>query len=68
MAPDQRGEVGEVIVADIHAVQPDLADGFLHARVAHRLVSKCFTLACRSLLSRAGGVAWSDLLDATVIA
>ena len=30
MAPDQRGEVGNVIVVDIHAVQPDLADGFLH--------------------------------------
>ena len=30
MAPDQRGEMGDVIVADIHAVQPDVAKGFLH--------------------------------------
>jgi len=30
MAPDQRGEVGEIVVADVHAVQPDLVDGFLH--------------------------------------
>ncbi len=30
MAPDQRGEVGDVVVADVHAVQPDLANGFLH--------------------------------------
>src|SRR5271165_1601085 len=30
MAPDQRGEMGDVIVADIHAVQPDLANGLLH--------------------------------------
>jgi hypothetical protein len=30
MAPDQRGEAGDVIVADIHAVRPDLADGLLH--------------------------------------
>ncbi len=30
MAPDQRGEVGDVVVADIHAVRPGLADGFLH--------------------------------------
>ncbi len=30
MAPDQRGEVGDVVVADVHAVQPDLVDGLLH--------------------------------------
>ena len=30
MAPDQRGEVGDVVVADIHAVRPDLANGLLH--------------------------------------
>jgi hypothetical protein len=30
MARDQRGEAGDVVVADIHAVQPDLAHGFLH--------------------------------------
>ncbi len=30
MAPDQRGEVSDVVVADIHAVRPDLADGLLH--------------------------------------
>ncbi len=30
MAPDQRGEVGEVVVADVHAVRPDLLNGFLH--------------------------------------
>lgn len=30
MAPDQRGEVGEVPVADLDAVQSDLLDGFLH--------------------------------------
>jgi hypothetical protein len=30
MAPDQRGEVGDVVVADLHAVRPDLADGLLH--------------------------------------
>ena len=30
MAPDQRGEVGEVLVADVHAVPPQLLDGFLH--------------------------------------
>jgi hypothetical protein len=30
MAPDQRGEVGDVVVAAIHAVRPDLADGLLH--------------------------------------
>ena len=28
--PDQRGEVGEIVVADFHAVQPDLVGGFLH--------------------------------------
>jgi hypothetical protein len=30
MAPDQWGEVSDVVVADIHAVRPDLADGLLH--------------------------------------
>ena len=30
MAPDQRGEVGDVVVADIHAIRPDLANGLLH--------------------------------------
>jgi len=30
MAPDQRGVVGDVVVADIHAVRPHLADGLLH--------------------------------------
>ena len=30
MAPDQRGEAGDIVVADIHSVQPDLANGFLH--------------------------------------
>ena len=30
MAPDQRGEVGDVVVADVHSVQSDLANGFLH--------------------------------------
>ena len=30
MAPDQRGEVGNIVVSDVHSVQPDLADGFLH--------------------------------------
>jgi hypothetical protein len=30
MAPDQRGEVGDIVVTDIQSVQPDLANGFLH--------------------------------------
>jgi len=30
MSPDQRGEVGDVVVVDIHALLPDVADGFLH--------------------------------------
>jgi hypothetical protein len=30
MAPDQRGEVGEVLVADVDTVPPQLLDGFLH--------------------------------------
>jgi len=30
MAPNERGEVGEVVVADVHAVCPDLLKGFLH--------------------------------------
>ena len=30
MAPDQWGEVDDVVVADIHSVRPDLANGFLH--------------------------------------
>ena len=30
MAPDQRGEVGDVVVVDIHALLPDVANGFLH--------------------------------------
>lgn len=30
MTPDQRGEVGDVVVADIHAVRTDLANGLLH--------------------------------------
>ena len=30
MAPDQRGEVSDVIVADVHAIQPELANGLLH--------------------------------------
>ena len=30
MAPEQRGEVGDVIVMDLHAAQSDLPDGFLH--------------------------------------
>ena len=30
MAPDQWGEVGEVVFVDFHAAQPDLPDGFLH--------------------------------------
>ena len=30
MAPDQRGEVDDVIVVGIHAVQPDLANSLLH--------------------------------------
>jgi hypothetical protein len=30
MAPDQRGEVGDIVGADIHSVQPDLGNGFLH--------------------------------------
>ena len=30
MAPDQRGEVGDVFVADLDAAQPELLDGFLH--------------------------------------
>jgi hypothetical protein len=30
MSPDQRGEVGDVVVADLDAAQPELLDGFLH--------------------------------------
>ncbi len=30
MSPDQRGEVGEVVVANVYAVRPDLLNGFLH--------------------------------------
>ena len=30
MAPDQRGEVGDVVVVDIHAFLPDVANGLLH--------------------------------------
>src|SRR4051794_33541306 len=30
MAPDERGEVGDVLIADVHAVPPQLLDGFLH--------------------------------------
>jgi hypothetical protein len=30
MAPDQRGQVGDVVVVDIHALLPDVANGFLH--------------------------------------
>ena len=30
MAPDQRGEVGDVVVADVYAVRPDLTNGLLH--------------------------------------
>jgi hypothetical protein len=30
MAPDERGEVGDVLVADVHAVPSQLSDGFLH--------------------------------------
>ena len=30
MAPDQRGQVGNVVVVDIHALLPDVANGFLH--------------------------------------
>ena len=30
MAPDQRGEVGNVVVVDIHALLPDVANGLLH--------------------------------------
>jgi len=30
MAPDQRGEVGDVVVVDIHALLPDVANGLLH--------------------------------------
>ncbi len=30
MLPDQRGEVGDVVVANVHAVRPDLLHGFLH--------------------------------------
>jgi hypothetical protein len=31
MAPDQRGQVGDVVVVDIHALLPDVANGFLHS-------------------------------------
>ena len=30
MAPDQRGEMGDVVVVDIHALLPDVANGLLH--------------------------------------
>jgi hypothetical protein len=30
MAPDQRGEVGDVVVVDVHAVRADLANGLLY--------------------------------------
>ena len=30
MAPDQRGEVGDIVVLDIHALLPDVANGLLH--------------------------------------
>ena len=30
MSPDQRGEVRDVVVADLDAAQPELLDGFLH--------------------------------------
>jgi hypothetical protein len=30
MAPDQRGEVGDVVVVDIRALLPDVANRFLH--------------------------------------
>ena len=30
MAPDQRGEVGDVVVVDLDAALPELLDGFLH--------------------------------------
>ena len=30
MAPDQRGQVGDVVVVDVHALPPDVANGFLH--------------------------------------
>ena len=30
MSPDQRGEVGEVVVANVHTVCPDLLKRFLH--------------------------------------
>jgi hypothetical protein len=30
MAPDQRGEMGDVVVVDAHALLPDVANGFLH--------------------------------------
>ncbi len=30
MAPDQRGQVREVVGADVHAIRPELPDGFLH--------------------------------------
>ena len=30
MAPDQRREMGDVVVVDAHALLPDVANGFLH--------------------------------------
>ena len=30
MSPDQRGDVGEVVVVDVHTVCPDLLKRFLH--------------------------------------
>ena len=30
MAPDERGEVGDIVVLHVHAVPPHLLDGFLH--------------------------------------
>jgi hypothetical protein len=30
MAPDERGEVEDIVIADVHAVLPHLLDGRLH--------------------------------------
>jgi len=30
MAPDERSEVGDIVVADVDAVQPEMTNGFLH--------------------------------------
>ena len=30
MTPDQRGEAGDIVVTNVHAIQPELTNGLLH--------------------------------------